>query len=334
MQNTEDDLTHASKEVSKITFKDTACFVITFLTPTLVATGHSSLGIIFWRYPEFEQISILRPTQTYVTQIIPFPGTNLIAIANDSRMESGDIVEVYNYETKKRIWANEKHKINSRKLTTVSSDTLCGSIAKKLCFVNILTNQTENVPISEEVQQIDSCGTNSALCIIGKDDFTLTRYNIHDMQHSKAWTHTFQGLEYHSSSLSPHSIFIQCKPQKIIEMSFHGDLLRTIVPIHNVKERIGYIDRRYMGFLHTYKIKVFDMRENEKLPFEYNVDGHYVHDMAVAPSGNGIVFAVHFGTLYFAKIRDEIPQEQLEMMRRMRTSREVLKFCDLVVFIQ
>jgi hypothetical protein len=118
----EHDFINSVRDIRTIPFKECS-FVVTFLTPTLFATGHDSIGVQLWSYPAFESLGNIMFGKGYVNYIQRLPDAPLILVTCDTyrqKME-GPPWEIFNFETRKSVWKNDSmFEVNDMNLIPVN----------------------------------------------------------------------------------------------------------------------------------------------------------------------------------------------------------------------
>jgi hypothetical protein len=318
-------------------------FFATFVTPTLVACGQSSKGVNLFSYPSFESLGHIMFGRGYVTQIVHFPDTNIIAISNDSSSDGiGDVLEIFNFRTKELVWKNNGDFIlNSRKMICVNETMICAAHVSNLSCFNFQTKETFVVPKPDN-------GTVERLLLVEKNLFLsacMTDRNRSILQLWK-WNHTnieqvwkleCEGLQLSSFqsciTISSSGILCQLYNKVLLLVSLKGEIVRTIE--NNTREvsknshkTVHLIDDRYLLSVTSYRMYAFDT-ETQKTVMQYMCDNEsLIHSIALNTQQSVIVVASENTHMDVLRLREDVTVEQLRMIENLKNPLTG-DFCDI-----
>jgi hypothetical protein len=305
-------------------------FVSTFITPTLLATGHHTLGVQLWSYPTYEALGNIVFAPGYVTQIVPFPDSFLIAVANDSMMEEagGDNLEVFNYRTRESVWKKDDSFVcNSRKLICLNENTLCGAHGKKVRIFNFVTKMSRTMDIPHTIAKILYVEKNKFITIIYEDLSRVIQFwELENMKEKEVWKLPLSN--YTSCTMQSNGLFVH-SASKILQISFTGDIVKEFLfKVNTIPKLFYHLSDRYFVFVAAYSASIFDVEKQDQV-VELKFDGKLIHDVTINEQKSVLVFSSKKVGVQVIRIKDDESVEQVRMIENLENRLHGAEFFDL-----
>jgi hypothetical protein len=330
---TEQDFVRGRDNIVHIPAKERS-FVATFITPTLLATGHHTLGVQFWSYPTYEALGNIMFDRGYVTQIIPFPDTCLIAVANDSTMDGsgGDNLEVFNYKTRQSVWKKDKNFVfNSRKLICLNENTLCGAHGQKVKVFNFVTSKSRTMDMQSTIEKVLFVQKNKFITIISENfaaKHVIQFWEFENMKEKQVWQLSIDN--YTKSTILSNGLFVFTE-NKILQIAFTGAIVKEF-PIKNDSDpkSFYYLSDRYFLSVASYVVFIYDIEKQDHV-VDINMSKKLIHNVTMNKQKSVLVISSENVDVYVVRIKDDESAEQVRMIENLKNRLRGGEFYDLIL---
>jgi hypothetical protein len=317
-----------ASDVTKIPSKERG-FTLTFISPSILATGHYTLGVQIWEYPSFRLLQTINCD--YTSGIVPFPDAPLVAVTNDMIKQPS----VYNYITGEKV-VKFSTRIHHRTLVALGKDVICyQSFEKKeVQAKNIYSNNTKSLKIQNVVRDMVRYRDNKFLGT-SRNAKTLHIYMFNlsnNMQIEQMWVRETEAL-YDAMCATPEGVLVRTGTDELKHYSKTGDLLRTIVLLNCTSNEdlfwstFVYVHDDIILCNNSYFPSVIDMKTGTLHALvENNV---FLHRVAIHPYNSVMVVINESVSLdVYRLLPDVIPGEQIQNKLLMcRHFKDVLVNC-------